>query len=113
MATTHSLWEPFLVTLSKDGKMDLTFVDVPQEIDTDDLIVGVEKWIRQELVSQGIVADFRIHRDHTVEISCTTRELLGDSFGDRLKIWDDPHFYTHLNQSFGEAINKIHSLKYS
>ena len=82
MATTHSLWEPFLSTLSKDGKMDLTFVDVRQEIDTDDLIVG-------------------------------KYPLLGDTFGDRLKIWDDPLFYTHLNRSFGVAINKILSLRYS
>ena len=111
--TQYPRWQPFLGTLLENGMMELTFPDVPQEIDYDELIAGVRKWVVQGLISQGIVSEIRIRRDNTVEISCTTRELLDDDFGDCLKIWDDPYFYTHLNQSFSEIINDILSLKYS
>ena len=72
-----------------------------------------EKWVKDELVSHGIVCDLSIHKDHTVEIWCTTREILDDDFGEPLKIWDNPLFITHISQSFADVINDFLSLKYS
>lgn len=64
-------------------------------------------------LSHGIVCDLNIYKDHTVEIWCTTRELLDDDFGEPLKIWDDPYFITHLPQSFADVINEALSLIHS
>ena len=104
--TKHPRWQPFLSTLSQKGRKELTFPGVPEEIDSEDLIVLVRKWINDELVSHDIICDYTIHKDYTVEIWCTTREILDDDFGEPLKIWDDPLFITHLSQSFADVINE-------
>lgn len=114
MATTqYPQWEPFLARLSHNGRVELTFPGVPEEIDDNLLFDRVKKWVRKELESHGIISDVRIYKDNTVEIWCTIREVVGDGFGDRIKVWDDPSFEIHLSESFGEIINDILSLKYS
>jgi len=110
--TGPTQWLSFLVIDTLKGRKELTFPGLPDEISLEELTDLVREWVKRELVSRGIIADLRIYKDHTVEIWCSTREVDKKGFGNRLKVWDDPHFTGQLSQSFADAVNEVLTLHY-
>lgn len=104
--TAHpSYWLPFLETTTHKGRKELLFTSIPETISSRELVELAEGWVKREIIPHGIICEITVYRDRAIEIWCTTREALEDGFGERLPVWKDAYFLTHLCQTFGETIN--------
>jgi ATP-dependent exoDNAse (exonuclease V) alpha subunit len=84
----QQLWnEVERVEKRKDSQLAREFViSLPVELDRDAQVEGARRWCKEELVSQGFVADLAVHRSKDgknphAHVLCTLRPMGEDGFG--------------------------------
>ncbi len=107
MPSHTTYWLAFLDITSHKGRKELVFGSIPPAINEQQLYALVYQWANRELVHRGIICDIVQCTHDTVEIWCTTREILPNGFGERLELWESREFLTDLCHSFGKAVNNL------
>jgi len=89
-------------------------VSLPHELDDPRRKELVRTFVREAFVSRGMVADIAIHRaheksdqrNHHAHILVTLREPLGESFGPKVRAWNDKALLLEWRQAWEQYVNR-------
>jgi hypothetical protein len=89
-------------------------VSLPHELDDPRRKELVHSFVREAFVSRGMVADIAIHRaheksdqrNHHAHILLTFREPLGESFGPKVRAWNDKALLLEWRQTWEQYVNR-------
>jgi len=71
-------------------------ISLPRELDAEGRRALVDSYVREQFVSQGMIADVSLHRGHSVDgqeqphahVMLTMRDLTGEGFGKKNRDWN-------------------------
>ncbi len=89
-------------------------VSLPHELDDSQRKELVRTFVREAFVSRGMVADVAIHRaheksdqrNHHAHILLTLREPVGESFGPKVRAWNDKALLVEWRQTWEQHVNR-------
>lgn len=85
-------------------------VALPVELSEDRQRELVRGWVREEIVSRGVVADVAIHRGDPgnphAHIMATTREVGSEGLGRKVREWNDIRQYDRWRKGWEHAANR-------
>lgn len=88
-------------------------IALPHELPHDARRALVTKFVQEEFVSKGMVADLVLHapsrdgddRNEHAHLMLTMREILGDSFGEKVKAWNSSALLEKWKESWAQRVN--------
>ena len=98
----------------KDAQLARDLVlSLPHELSHEDRRDLVREFVRDEFVSQGMIADIAIHkpdrrgdqRNHHAHVMLTMRELTSAGFGPKAREWNSTDLLEHWRERWAEAVN--------
>lgn len=88
-------------------------LSLPHELTRDQRIELVREFVRDEFVSQGMIADLSVHmpdrggdpRNHHAHVMLTMRNLAGAGFGNKNRDWNDTEQLEAWRADWAQAVN--------
>ena len=85
-------------------------ISLPRELDREQQLALVREFLREEIVSQGIVCDWSLHDEGKgnphIHVMLTTRELRPEGFGKKMRAWDHRPLYNRWRVEWATCANR-------
>lgn len=116
MADREKLWNAVEThEKRKDAQLAREFnFALPRELTLEQNVELAREFVKDTFVKQGMVADLCIHNDKLPDgqlhphahVMLTMREVTGDGFGKKVRVWNDKAMLLNWREQWGEVANK-------
>jgi len=83
-------------------------IALPIELDQAQSIQLIREFLQDQVVSLGMIADWAVHWDEGnphVHVMITTRQLLEEGFGNKIRAWDKQEVLQHWREQWSQYAN--------